>query len=125
MPAEIVSSIARLIGIVSICSGMLLGACIDIHKSADFERHRASQIVEPYDRNDVMYFDVTFSAQFPENDPAAEATRMEWLEDWLEQRKICPEGYEIVTRRPFESLEYNPAHHDMRYEFTCRAQPID
>lgn len=99
------------------------GGCMSIHDSPDFERHQYSQVVEPYDRKDVLYFDATFSAQFPDDDPAAEQLRMEWLEGWLELRKICPQGYEIVTRREFGDLENNPAHHDIRYEFTCRSEP--
>jgi hypothetical protein len=105
---------------VLLCMVLLLSGCADIHTSADFERHRYSQLSEPYDRNDVMYFDATFTAQFPDND-TGEAQRMEWLQAWLEQRKICVEGFEIVKRRAFEPMESNPAHHDVRYEITCGA----
>jgi hypothetical protein len=101
---------------------MLLSACADVHKSADFERHRYSQLVVPYDRNDVMYFDVTFNAEFPD-DEVAEATRMEWLTAWLTQRSMCAESFEIVDRRPFDTMESNPAHHDIRYEVKCGAVP--
>lgn len=99
----------------------LASACADMHKSADFERHRYSQLVVPYDRNDVMYFDVTFNAEFPDNE-AAEATRMEWLNAWLEQRNICAGSFEIVARRPFDPMESNPARHDIRYEVKCGAE---
>jgi hypothetical protein len=103
---------------------LTLGACANIHESPDYERHRFSQIVEPYDRKDVMYFDVTFSAQYPDDDEAAEAIRMAWLEGWLDQRNKCQDGFEIVARRPFEMLEDNPAHHDLRYEFKCQSRPV-
>lgn len=96
----------------------LASACADMHKSADFERHRYSQLVVPYDRNDVMYFDVTFNAEFPDNE-AAEATRMEWLKSWLEQRNMCAESFEVVVRRPFDPMEDNPARYDIRYEVKC------
>ncbi len=92
--------------------------CTDIHRSADYERHLHSQFVVPYDRNDVMYFDVTISAEFPD-DEAGEATRMEWLKTWLAQRNMCADDYKIVDRRPFEPMENNPAHHDIRYEVQC------
>jgi hypothetical protein len=118
MPAEKVLSISRSLPLIVI--GLVLSSCASIHESADFERHRYSQVTEPYDRNDVLYFDVTFSAQFPDDDPEAEAIRMKWLDAWLEQRKLCGgNGYEIVTRRPFDTMEYNAAHHDVRYEFKC------
>lgn len=100
---------------------VLVAACADIHKSADYERHRYSQLVVPYDRKDVMYFDVTFNAEFPDGE-ATEATRMEWLKAWLGQRSMCAESFEIVDRRPFEPMENNPAHHDIRYEVKCGAE---
>ena len=99
---------------------VLVSACADMHKSADFERHRYSQLSEPYDRNDVMYFDATFTADFPDN-AAGEAKRMEWLQAWLQQRNMCTDGFEVVTRRPFEPMESNPARHDIRYEVNCGA----
>ena len=48
---------------------------------------------------------------------------MDWLQGWLGQRKMCPYGYTILNRRDFGDLEYNPARHDVRYEFECRAEP--
>jgi len=97
-----------------------LAACQSIHESKDFERHRYSQLSEPYDRNDVIYFDVKFDANYPDQDPAAEKIRMGWLEAWLEQRKMCGDGYEIDKRRPFDMMEDNPARYDMRYEVKCK-----
>jgi len=99
-----------------------LVACASVHESPDFERHRYSQLTEPFERNDVVYFDVTFGPNFPDGDPAAEAKRMEWLSAWLDQRKMCLNGYEILQRRPFDTLENNPARHDIRYEVKCKSQ---
>ncbi len=96
-----------------------LSACSSMHKSEDFERHRNSQIVLPHDRNDVFYFDVSFSPTMPNDNPDAEARRMAWLEAWMEVRKLCPNGYEIRDRRPFGFLEDNPARRDIRYEVAC------
>jgi hypothetical protein len=99
---------------------VLVAACTDIHKSADYERHRYSQFVVPYERNDVMYFDVTLNVEFPD-DEVGEATRMEWLKSWLEQRNMCADSFEIVNRRPFDPMENNPARYDLRYEVKCSA----
>ena len=124
MPANDIGSVGRALLIIS--GGLILCSCASINNSPDFARHRYSQVMEPYDRNDVVYFDVTFSPQYPDDDAAAEATRMEWLEGWLEQRKMCGDnGYEIVTRRQFEMMEDNPAHHDIRYEFKCGSPPAE
>jgi len=101
----------------------VLVACESMHESPAFERHRYSQLTEPFERNDVIFFDVTFDPNFPDGDPAAEAKRMEWLTGWLNQRKMCLDGYEILKRRPFDMLENNPARHDIRYEVKCKIRP--
>ncbi|MFQ5634596.1 MAG: hypothetical protein ACE5G3_04605 [Gammaproteobacteria bacterium] len=104
---------------ICVCAGGL-AACESIQRSSDFERHRHSRLSEPYDRNDVMYFDVRFDTAYPDEDPGAESIRLEWLAAWLRQRKMCVEGYEIVKRRPFGTMEDNPARYDVRYEVTCK-----
>lgn len=104
---------------------LLVASCASMHESKDFERHRNSQLEVPYDRDDVFYFDVSFTAQYPDDDEAAEVIRLEWLDQWLAQRSLCPEGFEVVTRRPFEFLEDNPARHDVRYEVKCKSSPPD
>jgi len=105
---------------VSMLLAALLAGCASFQESPDYVRHRYSQLSEPFDRSDVLYFDVMFDPNYPDDDPAAEAKRMEWLSDWLEQRKMCPDGYEIQKRRPFDMLEHNPARYDIRYEIKCR-----
>ena len=92
--------------------------------SADYDRHRMSRLMMPMDgvgSQDTMIFEATISPSFPADDPAAEKQRMAWLNSWLEVRKLCPDGYEILDRRPFDTLDYNPAHHDLRYELRCKS----
>lgn len=36
----------------------------------------------------------------PADSPAAEATRIEWLEQYLVDNRLCPNGYEIRSRQP-------------------------
>ena len=99
----------------------LIGACTDVlDKSADFDRHRYSQLEQPHDHPDRIYFDVQFSADFPEDNSAADAQRMLWLETWLAQQRLCPNGFEVVSRRPFDYLEDNPAGYQQRWEVRCR-----
>ncbi|MDJ0928160.1 MAG: hypothetical protein QNJ73_11000 [Gammaproteobacteria bacterium] len=109
------------VSLVFLCAG-LIGAvgCANIHESKDFERHRASQIVIPPDAKDIFYFDAVFSPGYPDNDPAAEARRMEWLASWMEARKMCPSGHEVVNRRAFRFEESNPGRYDIRYEVRCK-----
>jgi hypothetical protein len=107
---------------IAIFLAVLLVSCESLYESPDFERHRYSQLIESFDRSDVIYFDVKFSPNFPDGDPVAEAKRMDWLSGWLVQRKMCPYGYDILKRRPFGMLEDNPARYDIRYEIKCKLQ---
>jgi hypothetical protein len=116
------SVLARLGGALG-CLLLVTGCATNIHESEDFERHRNSQLVIPYARPDVIYFDARFSPAIPDADPAAEARRMAWLAAWLEARKLCPAGFDVVDRRPFDFLEDNPARFDIRYEVACKQPP--
>jgi hypothetical protein len=98
----------------------LVTACGGIEKSADFDRHRYSQLTTPRDRPEVIYFDLLFPAEFPRDDPAAEAARMRWLGVWLTQRSLCPHGFDVSKRRDFDYLEDNPRGWQQRWEVVCR-----
>lgn len=102
---------------------VLPGACTLFDKPHQYNRHRLSDITLPRDPDskDSFYFDVTVTAEFPDQDAQAEATRMQWLAEWLKQRHMCPQGHEIMRRRGFDFLEHNPAHRDLRYEVRCRS----
>lgn len=101
---------------------VLLGACTAFDTPHTYNRHRLSDISLPRDSGSsgVIYFDVTVTAEFPDNDPVAEAERMTWLAESLEQRSMCLLGYDIVSRRAFDFMEDNPARRDLRYEVRCR-----
>ena len=101
---------------------LLAGCAADVlDKSADFDRHRNSRIVQPFDKPDKIYFDVRFGPEFPADDPAAEEARMLWLQAWLEQRRLCTSGHEVVARRSFDYFEDNPAGYQQRWEIRCVA----
>lgn len=101
---------------------LLAGCAADVlDKSTDFDRHRNSRIVQPFDKADKIYFDVRFSPEYPADDPAAEEARMIWLQAWLEQRRLCTSGHEVAARRPFDYLEDNPAGYQQRWEIRCVA----
>lgn len=104
----------------AIAAILLLAACGGMEKSADFDRHRYSQLTIPRDRSGLIYFDVRFPAEFPADDPAADAVRMHWLSAWLAARRLCPDGFDVAKRRPFEYLEDNPRGHQERWEVVCR-----
>jgi hypothetical protein len=89
-------------------------------KTTDFDRHRYSQLAQPEGPAGPVFFDVTFSADYPRDDPQAEAARLAWLAGWLKLRRLCPAGFDVASRRPFDYLEDNPARHDERWEVACR-----
>ena len=104
---------------------MTAGACTAFDTPDTYNRHRLSDITLPRGQegsgsSDVFFFDVTVTAEFPDNDPKAEAERMKWLGEWMVQRHMCPTGYEIVKKRKFDYMEDNPAHRDLRYEARCK-----
>lgn len=99
------------------------GCTGSMDKSEDFDRHRYSQLVQPFDRRGQIYFDVTFSAAYPADDPVADAKRRAWLGAWLAQKRLCSGGYEVTTRRPFDYLEDNPAGFQQRWEIRCQTVP--
>ena len=111
----------RLVSALVISSFVSLAGCAAdvLDKSADFDRHRYSRIVQPFDKPDKIYFDVLFGPEYPQDDPAAEDARMLWLQSWLEQRRLCASGHEVSARRPFDYLEDNPAGYQQRWEIRC------
>lgn len=105
----------------SLFSGIALAiaGCAGMEQSPDFERHNESRLTVPYERDDVVYFDVKLSPTYPDGDEAAEEKRMEWLQSWLDLKSLCPNGFEIVNRRPFRFEEMNAGRYDLRYEVAC------
>jgi hypothetical protein len=116
------------------------GGCTAFDTPDTYNRHRLSDITLPRagsgatlppdgegqsgsdseSQGDIFFFDVTVTAEFPDNNATAEAERMKWLGEWLEQRHMCPTGYEIVKKRRFDYMEDNPARRDLRYEARCK-----
>lgn len=99
---------------------LVAGCTAALDQSADFDRHRYSQMVQPYNKPGVIYFDVKFGTDYPADTPAADKAREQWLASWLAQRGLCPGGFDVVARRAFDYLEDNPAGYDQRWEIRCR-----
>lgn len=104
---------------------LVVTGCTSSLKSPDYERHNSSRLTVPYERDDVVYFDVKLSPNSPDKDPAAEEKRMEWLQAWLEFKNLCPNGYEIKDRREFRFDELNAGRYDLRYEVACQTVTAD
>lgn len=117
---------------ISVLSTAVLTVCLvgcsamdSVHESPDFYRHSLSQLSQPLDgtSTDFFWFDVKLSPEYPDSSEAAEAVRMQWLSVWLESRKACLNGYEILERRKFDFSEHNPARYDLRYKVQCKVPP--
>lgn len=109
-----------------LAAALALGGCTAFDTPDTYNRHRLSDVTLPRDgsgatdaASDIFYFDVTVTAEFPDDNADAEAERMKWLDEWLEQRNMCPKGHEIVKKRKFDYMEDNPARRDLRYEARC------
>jgi len=116
----------RIVIIVALVAGLAGCSAMDsIHESPDYYRHSLSQLSQPLDGTtaDFFWFDVKFSPEYPNNSEAAEAVRMQWLTTWLETRKACLNGFEILERREFDYSEHNPARYDLRYKVQCTVLP--
>jgi len=116
---------APLWGIALVCLGGLTAAgCEDLHQSVDYDRHTLSGLRTSYQQSDIIIFEAKLTPEAPEDSEAGEAIRMEWLEGWLRQRGLCPNGYEIRERRPYRREDANPYRYDLRYEVSCKAAPV-
>lgn len=109
--------------LLAMVTSVLLTGCSGMHASPDYYRHSLSQLSEPMGGGGFLWFDVKLAPEYPDNNVAAEALRMQWLAGWLERRGSCPHGYDILERRPFDFLEHNPARYDLRYKVQCAAAP--
>ena len=61
-------------------------------------RIRGTQFVPEADGR-FIYISFADELEYPVNDPDAEATRMRWLNQYIEEEHICPTGQYEVTER--------------------------
>ncbi len=109
----------------AVVGSILLTGCLNsMHESPDYYRHSLSHLGAPMGGGDYLWFDVKLTPEYPDDNEAAEAMRMQWLTGWLGVRKLCASGYEILERREFEFLEHNPARYDLRYKIQCAVAPL-
>ena len=109
-------------------AAVVSGGCAAFDSPNLYNRHRLSDITLPRtgvesSPSDTFFYDVSVTAEMPDNDATAEATRLTWLGEWLEQRGMCPAGHDVIKRRPFDFMEDKPARRNLRYEVKCRATP--
>lgn len=103
---------------------LLVGACALEEKSrADFDRHQMSLLEVSRQDDSILVFEAETSGAFPESSAGAEATRMEWLQGWLDRQGYCPHGYDILTRKKLGPGDINFHNMDLRYTLRCKEAP--
>lgn len=71
--------------------------------------------------NDEFTFEARAGVEYPEDDPDAEATRMNWLEQALADRRMCPNGYEITDKTLVAAEEEALGQtHNVAYSGVCK-----
>ena len=78
---------------------MILGGCAVMHAMDRYEMSKL--VVMEYNR---FRFSAMADLIHPHDSNDAEEIRMGWLKDWVADLKICPHGYEIISREVREQL---------------------
>jgi hypothetical protein len=94
---------------------LALGGCMDA-----VNRPTMSEF-EPLGGDRFRYEATTAALTDPENDPDAEATRMRWLQTYLSDNGMCPDGYLIDERKPVvRSQTLGLVSHRIYYRGRCK-----
>jgi hypothetical protein len=104
--------IAGPIGGLGLALLFALGACSYLHKpeSTEFTPTRGG-----------FEFRAIADAAYPEDSPNGEAWRMRWLAQKLAATGVCPNGHDLVSRRPvLLSTGSLGSIYDVYYEGRCR-----
>ncbi len=88
----------------------------------NYDRHTMSRLYLTPDGNGIV-FEASVSPDYPADSEAGEAARMLWIEQWLDQRNYCAEGFVVEERLPLGSAADNPYQHDLRYTLRCAEAP--
>lgn len=103
---------------------LLAVSCAGMPQDA-YQRHSYSRLVAVEDSSSEFLFESRSDVMPTEADASPEAVRIRWIAEWLAARGACVSGHDIVDRRPFGPMEYNPMQADWRYLVRCRAAPTD
>jgi len=108
---------------ILVLASVMAGCALEEQSRADFERHNQSILRDSYAEPGMLVFEAKAGAAFPADSQSAEAMRMQWLESWLTQRKLCPAGYEVLSREPIGAGQPNFHDMDLRYRLRCADVP--
>lgn len=83
------------LGILMLAS--LLGGCASTTGERPGDDERYTKLIPL--PNGFRYI-AAVDERYPEDGNQAESLRMEWLEEFIEDRELCPQGFVITERRP-------------------------
>ncbi len=106
-------------------AAVLAGCALEEKSRGDFERHNQSILRDSYAEPGMLVFEAKAGAAFPADSKSAEALRMQWLDAWLVQRKLCPNGHEVQSRELIGVGEPNFHDMDLRYLIRCTDGPAE
>jgi len=106
-------------------AAVLAGCALEEKSRGDFERHNQSILRDSYAEPGMLVFEAKAGAAFPADSQSAEALRMQWLDAWLVQRKLCPNGHEVQSRELIGVGEPNFHDMDLRYLIRCTDAPAE
>lgn len=101
---------------LAVVAMLALSACSTI------DRYGASELT-PGAEPGVWTYRAYARLDAPEDDPAAERTRLEWLHQWMVDANACPagKGYEIEGRHAVpQSTIFGATIHTLYYTVRCR-----
>jgi hypothetical protein len=76
---------------MAMLASLALAGCVDRTSVSKFE---------PLASDEFRFEAAANSVLWPVDGPKAEAARMEWLETYLSNNHLCPNGYTITERKP-------------------------
>jgi len=106
-------------------AALFAGCALEEKSRGDFERHNQSILRDSYAEPGMLVFEAKAGAAFPADSQSAEALRMQWLDAWLVQRKLCPNGHEVQSRELIGVGEPNFHDMDLRYLIRCTDAPAE
>jgi len=99
------------------------GCALETESRGDFERHNMSLLEVSRQDDSILIFEASTNGAYPEASASAEATRMSWLDDWLEREGYCAYGYDILSRNKLGAGDINFHDMDLRYTLRCKEAP--
>ncbi len=110
---------------VLVSAALCLSACAEFQSTMEYDRHRMSQLRVDEGDESLYIFEAKTDATYSANTPEGEAARMEWIRVWLKNKKACPQGFEVVEKRPIPKSELNVYRYELRYWLKCKPAPVE